>query len=228
MMSKAESMAREESRERAYLRRVADPAATAVLTMELQNGIVGEEALFPLLVEEVGRLGILDNVSRICGAARQRGARVVHCTKVTRPDGAGQALNCKVFALSAKLRAERGRDATEVGTAGARLVEGLLDPRDFEVSRLHGMTPFTSTSLDQILRNLGVRTVIATGVSVNLGIFGMSLSAVDLGYQVVIARDAVAGVPAAYAQSVIDQSLSLIATVVTTEDILAVWDAAQG
>ena len=40
------------------------------------------------------------------------------------------------------------------------------------VSRLHGMTPFTSTSLDQILRNLGIRTVVATGVSVNLGVIG--------------------------------------------------------
>ena len=37
------------------------------------------------------------------------------------------------------------------------------------------MTPFTSTSLDQILRNLGIRTVVATGVSVNLGVFGMAL-----------------------------------------------------
>jgi nicotinamidase-related amidase len=84
------------------------------------------------------------------------------------------------------------------------------------------MTPFTSTSLDQILRNLGVTTVVATGVSVNLGVFGMALSALDLGYQVVLVRDAVAGVPAEYAQAVIDQSLSMIATVVTADELLAV------
>ena len=84
------------------------------------------------------------------------------------------------------------------------------------------MTPFTSTSLDQILRNLGIKTVIATGVSVNLGVYGMVLSAVDLGYQVVLVRDAVAGLPADLAQAVIDESLSLVATVVTSEDLLAV------
>jgi biuret amidohydrolase len=85
-----------------------------------------------------------------------------------------------------------------------------------------GMTPFTSTSLDQILRNLGIKTVIATGVSVNLGVSGMTITATDLGYNVVLVRDAVAGVPAEYAQAVIQQTLSMIATVVTSDDLLAV------
>ena len=85
------------------------------------------------------------------------------------------------------------------------------------------MTPFTSTSLDQVLRNLGIRTVVATGVSVNLGVFGMCLSAVDLGYQVVLVRDAVAGVPADYADALIDNSLALVTTVVSAADLLAVW-----
>jgi nicotinamidase-related amidase len=49
------------------------------------------------------------------------------------------------------------------------------------------------------------------------------LSALDLGYQVVIPRDAVAGVPAEYAQAVVDNSLSLIATIVTSADVLAAW-----
>jgi nicotinamidase-related amidase len=87
------------------------------------------------------------------------------------------------------------------------------------------MTPFTSTSLDQILRNLGIHTVVTTGVSVNLGIFGMALTALDLGYQVVLVRDAVAGVPVDYAQAVIDNSLSLITTVVTADELIAAWSA---
>jgi nicotinamidase-related amidase len=205
------------------LRAILDPSKTAVLTMELQNGIVGETGMLGALVEEVREKGILDAVRRLCDGARDAGARVVHCTAVTRPDGAGSAENCKIFALSARARREHGHTATDIGSPGAAVVDGLEDPRDIVVSRLHGMTPFTSTSLDQILRNLGVTTVVATGVSVNLGVFGMALSALDLGYQVVIPRDAVAGVPREYAEAVLDHSLSLIATLTTTDELLALW-----
>jgi nicotinamidase-related amidase len=191
--------------------------------MELQEGVVGSGALFPALVDEVQRRGVVVAVRRLCDAARDSGAPVVHCTAVTRSDGVGGAENCKVFALNARLRRERGTTPTQLGTPGAELVEGLEDPRDIVVSRLHGMTPFTSTALDQILRNLGVRTVVITGVSVNLGVIGAALTAVDLGYQVVVVRDGVAGVPADYAQAVMDNSVSLIATLVDTDDVLAVW-----
>jgi biuret amidohydrolase len=210
-----------------FIRQAVDPAHTAVLTMELQRGVVGEGATFPALVEEVARSGILATAGRVCAAARDAGARVVHCTAESRPDGAGSATNAKILALAARAR-RQGTSPIEVGSPGARLVPELGDdPRDIVVPRLHGLTPFTSTSLDQILRNLGVRTVVATGISINLAVLGMVISAVDLGYEVVLVRDAVAGVPAEYASAVIENSLSLISTVVTSDELLAVWDPAQ-
>ena len=205
------------------LRTILDPSTTAVLTMELQHGVVGEGALMQALVDELRHTGTLDAVKRLCGGARDAGARVVHCTVVARPDGAGSTENCKIFAMSAKQRREHGFTATDIGSPGAELIDGLEDPRDIVVPRMHGMTPFTSTSLDQILRNLGVRTVVATGVSVNLGVFGMALTALDLGYQVVIPTDAVAGVPREYADAVLEHSLSLIATLTTTDELLGLW-----
>lgn len=205
------------------LRAILEPTTTAVLTMELQNGVVGEGALMGALVEELKELGTLDAARRLCAGARDAGARVVHCTAVARPDGAGSTENCKIFALSARARRERGSTATDIGSPGAEVIDGLQDPRDIVVPRLHGMTPFTSTALDQILRNLGIRTVIATGVSLNLGVFGMALSALDLGYQVVIPTDAVAGVPREYAEAVLEHSLSLIATLTTCDEVLALW-----
>jgi nicotinamidase-related amidase len=221
------SPARTGQKELDRLRRVIDPSTTAVLTMELQQGIVGGNATLPALVEEVQRSGMLDVVRRLCDGARQAGVRVVHCTHQTRPDGAGATVNCKIFALSERIRIENGVAPTQIGTPGVELIDGLADPVDIVVPRLTGMTAFTSTQLDQILRNLGIKTVVATGVSVNLGIYGMALSALDLGYQVVIPRDAVAGVPADFAQTVIDQSLSLIATITSADDLLEVFGSGR-
>ncbi len=201
-----------------------DPATTAVLTMEMQRGVIGEGALLPALAEQVAEAGIITNAAMVCDAARDAGARVVHCTAVSRPDGAGAVVNSRIFALAQKARDAQGFAPNELGRDGALLVPELgPDPRDIEVSRITGLTPFTSTSLDQTLRNLGIKTVVVTGVSVNLGVLGMCLSAHDLGYQVVLVRDAVTGVPVEYADAVIDNSLSLITTVTTAAEVCARW-----
>jgi nicotinamidase-related amidase len=88
------------------------------------------------------------------------------------------------------------------------------------------MTPFTSTPLDQILRNMGITTIVATGNSVNIGVLGLVMTAVDLGYQVIVPRDAVAGVPKDYADAVIDNTIAMLATVCTTDDLVAAWEGA--
>jgi nicotinamidase-related amidase len=156
--------------------------------------------------------------------ARAVGIRVVHCTVEDRPDLAGFAENCRLLAVAAKRRRRDGHGPTDAGTVGALVVPELgADARDLVVPRLSGISAFTPSALDQVLRNLGVSTVVVVGVSVNLAIFGTAMSAVDLGYQVVLVRDAVVGIPADYADAVIDHSLSLIATVVSSDELEQVW-----
>jgi nicotinamidase-related amidase len=79
------------------------------------------------------------------------------------------------------------------------------------------------TDLDPILRNLGVTTIVAVGVSVNIAIPNLVMDAVNAAYQVVLPRDAVAGVPREYADQVIDNSLRLLATVTSTQELINIW-----
>lgn len=196
-----------------------DPAHTAVLTMELQHGVIGDESPMRELVDAAAAAGVVINAAKVVRAARTAGARVVHCTFAGRPDRAGSADNSPLQRALA-----RSDPHLLIASRAAAVVDELgPDPTDLVCSRLHGLTPFPGTDLDAILRNLGVRTVVATGVSVNIGILGMVMGAVDLGYQVALVTDAVAGIPADYAQSVIDNTLSLLATRVTSDEIVAVW-----
>jgi nicotinamidase-related amidase len=176
------------------------------------------------LVDEVERVGVRQTAGRLCDAARERGIQVVHCVAENRADGLGAIDNCKVFAMNNRLRRETGSTPIDQGTEGAKLVSELgPDDRDIVVARIHGLTPFTQTSLDQILRNLATRTLVVTGVSINMGIFGTVMSAVDLGYNVIIVRDGVCGVPREYADAVLENSLSLLATIVKADDVIAAW-----
>jgi hypothetical protein len=48
---------------------------------------------------------------------------------------------------------------------------------------------------------------------------------VNRGYQFVMPRDAVAGIPAEYAAAVLENTLSLVATLTTTAEVAASWRA---
>jgi nicotinamidase-related amidase len=206
------------------LRDLVSPGHTTVITMELQKGVVGDDAILPMLPQAVREAGILAVAGRVCAAARAVGVSVVHQTMRGRADGAGQAINCRIFAVAAKRRREVGYEPTDVGRPGADLVDELdVQPSDIEITRMRGMTPFTGTELDAVVRNLGTRTIVLMGVSLNLGIIGGALSALDHGYQVVVVRDAVVGIPAEYGEAVLTNSLAMIATVVTSAELLAAW-----
>jgi nicotinamidase-related amidase len=202
------------------LRSLLNPATTAVLTMELQRGITGDLAAMQALAAEVRAEGVVDNAARLCAAARTAGASVVHCTAAFRSDEQGSSFKSRLSKASRKLN--QGR--LNIGTPGAEVMPELNpQPSDVEVQRIHGMGPFTSTSLDQILRNMGITTIVATGNSINVGVLALVLSAHDLGYDVVVPRDAVAGVPKAYADAVLENTIGLLSTVTTTDEVIAAW-----
>src|SRR4051794_36243326 len=114
----------------------------------------------------------------------------------------------------------------ELGDTATQVVDEFdVQPEDFVLSRMHGLSPMAGTDLDPILRNLGVSSLVIAGVSVNVAIPNLVMDAVNLGYQAVLARDAVAGVPASYADQVIDNTLSLIAEIVTTDDVIGEWSS---
>jgi nicotinamidase-related amidase len=55
------------------------------------------------------------------------------------------------------------------GITRARRSSGRgAEPTDFVLPRIHGLSALGGTSLDPILRNMGVTTIVGTGVSVNV------------------------------------------------------------
>jgi len=203
---------------------LAAPSKTAVLTMEIQRGVVGDLTAFPQLAEAADRAGVVPNTARVLHAARSLGVGVVHCTAEFRADRAGSTVNCQLIAAMV-----RNPDHLLVGTPPTELIAELgPEPSDLVCARLHGVSPFSGTSLDPWLRSLGVETVVATGVSVNLGVLGLVIEACNLGYQVVVPRDTVAGIPADYADAVLDNTFPLITTLTTTDDLLTAWGVTDG
>jgi nicotinamidase-related amidase len=195
------------------------PAHTALVLQEVQNGTVGSPSILPELAEAAAAVDLVGNCARLADAARRVGVPVFHCTAETRTDGRGANRNARLFAGVKKsaVKIAPGTDAVRVPNAIG------VDERDVVLARYHGLGPMTGTQLDSMLRNLGASTIVGVGVSVNIGITNLAFDAVNRGYQMVLVRDAIAGVPNDYAQAVIENTLSLVATLATTADVLAVW-----
>lgn len=200
------------------LKQLLVPQGCALLLMECQEGIIGSGARLGALGEAVARHGTVAHIGRVLAAARAVQVPVFYLTVARRADGGGATANCLLLAL--------GRKGTPLvpGSPQQAVVQPLAPQEgDYVVNRFHGVTPFHATELDQLLRNLGVRTVVATGVSVNVGITGLTIDAVNCGYQVVIPREAVAGTPDAYVESVFEHTLRLLATVTTVDQVVQAW-----
>ncbi len=197
----------------------AAPGRCAVLVMELQRGVVGDLASMPALAKAVQEAGLITATARLLAAARVAGVRVIHCHAAFRRDRAGTPRNVPL--VNSLLR---NPEHMLVGEPTVESVPELgPDSRDIVVQRFHGMSPFAATELDAFLRAEGATSVIATGVSLNVGIIGLTIEALNHGYHVVIPRDCVAGYPAEYGEAVLANSLSRIAHVTTSEELVALW-----
>lgn len=199
------------------LRSLVVPSHTAVVTQELQGGVVGENSALPALAEAAAP--VLPRVRTLLEAARDAGVAVVHCTAARRADGLGSNQNARLF-----MGVRKSPVALLPGTPESAVHPDVgVEETDLVLTRLHGLGPMGGTDLDPILRNLGVTTIVGVGVSVNVAMTNFAMDAVNHGYQFVLPRDGVAGVPVDYADLVIDHTLSLLATVTTVEDLCGAW-----
>lgn len=195
------------------------PDRCAVVTSEVQNGVVGERSALPELAAAARPM--VAAVARLCVAARAAGTNVVHCTAARRADARGSNTNARLFA-----GVRKSPVALLPGSPEASVVPELgPEPSDLVLNRLHGLSPMAGTDLDPVLRNLGVTTIVVTGVSVNVAVTNLVMDAVNAGYQVVVPRDGVTGIPAAYADAVLDGTIALLATLTTVDDLITAWEA---
>jgi nicotinamidase-related amidase len=198
-----------------------DPDGAVLLTVECQEGVVGKTSALPELASTARESGVLDNIARLVAGAHRAGVQVMHAVAERRPDGRGANHNARLFRAAARLPV-----AQHTGSAAVRIAEPIeVTEADLVVRRLHGLSPLAGTDVDALLRNLGCRTLVATGVSANVAVPNAVFDAVNLGYEVVVPSDAIAGVPADYTAALTRHTLALVATLTTTDEVLARWRA---
>jgi nicotinamidase-related amidase len=195
------------------------PEHTVVLTQECQKGVIGDLSLLPALTESARATGMIANVGRIVATGRAAGCGILHCIAATRADRRGASMNAPLFIGTAK-----GPVTLLPGSEGTELVDGIeAADSDLFSTRIGGLSPVNGTDAPTLLRNLGATTVVIVGVSTNVAIPNATFDCVNAGFNVVIARDAITGHPADYTDVIVKNTLSLVAKICTTEELVEVW-----
>jgi nicotinamidase-related amidase len=147
-----------------------DPRTTALVLIDLQNGILGRP-LAPVLAQDL--------VARGKGLAekfRAAGAPVV-------------LVNVKPPLHGPERKVDEPTALPKVLPAGfADLAPGLAAPGDILVTK-STWGAFFRTDLDAELRKRGVRTIVLGGVATHVGVDTTARQAWELGYELAIARD---------------------------------------
>ena len=145
-----------------------DPSHCAVIVFECQENVIGSGSRIPGLAASVQDRGVLANIAKLLADARTAGASIFYCIAAT--EGLGSAKTPLHDRMQHSPTAGGG-DASDTS------VVSEIAPRegDVVVSRSHGMTGYYYTGLDPCLRDLDIRTVIVTGVSLNIGVIGTTI-----------------------------------------------------
>jgi nicotinamidase-related amidase len=196
------------------------PGRVAFVLCEVQEGVIGDGAPWPALTEAAKKVNLIGNAARIAEAARARGAPVIHCTADGLPGRFGSNTNTR---LSGNARKRRAGD---VDPSLMKPVPAVWKDGDVLLPRYHGTSCMTGSPLDSLLRNYGATTLIISGVSLSFAMLNLTFDAANRSYQVILPRDAAAGFPEEYAEQVLANTLSMLANVTTTDELLAAWPAA--
>ena len=178
-------------------------AKTALILVDLQQGIVSRSALAPRSGTEVAATG-----AKLAERFRAAGSPVVLVNVSFAPD----------FGDGLKQPVDMPFSLPEGGFPSnfSHLVEGLAHPSDILVTngaRSNG------TDLNVQLRRRGVQTVVIGGIATNIGVESTARQAYEYRYEVVIAEDATTSKTAEMHSFAVTVIFPLLSRVVKAADI---------
>jgi len=195
-----------------------DPATTALLVIDMQNDNIHPEGAFAETgaAAHAEQQGVIEHVRAVLTAARTAAAPVFHNRVVSYPGRPFGGSSAPIFRMI-------GPESLKFGSWGAAIVDGL-EPIDGELvlDRVR-MSAFSGTSLDVMLRNLGVKTVVIVGVWTNMAVEHTTRDAADLGYEVVVVSDATSTINAEWQQAAVGFALTNIATITEASEVVSAF-----
>jgi len=185
-----------------------DPARTAVLSMDLQSGIVSTYAK--------DRPGMLSQAASVLQRARSVGMRVIHVQVGFRPKLPEVGTRNPMFAA---LKASPQHQQFFEGASGA--IHPTVAPQgDDIVITKHRVSAFAGTDLDMILRANDIDTLVMFGIATSGVVLSTLVQAADMDYRLVVIQDCCVDQDPDLHSCLLDKYFPRRASVVTASEFL--------
>lgn len=197
-----------------------DPATTRLVVVDVQNDFIADGGWFDRSGQDLSlmRRAVEDLVTFI-PLARAAGVKPLYI----------QAIYDEKWLSRPMLERHElvGFDTRhcQSGTWGAELYRVTPEPDDDVVVK-HRYSAFIGTELDPLLRAQGVENLIFTGVTSNVCVESTARDAYMHDYHVLVVSDLTASYAQAPHEATLDNIRRAFGRVVSSEEILAVWEAA--
>ena len=179
------------------------PKETAIVTVDMHRGHLDPAvATMPASNEDCER--VIKATERLLHGARAAGVHVVHVVTVQRviPGLGAEGRACPFWSkLNQMHEADRwipGKKSVldQHNIKGSILCEIIpslyQEDTDYVVDNKKRLNCFTNTDLEHLLRILGIKTVVLTGINTNTCVQNTAFSALDRDFAVVVIEDCVA------------------------------------
>ena len=180
-----------------------DPKSTALVLIDLQNGIMG------LTLAPHSSNDVVNRGAALAAALRDKGGTVVY-VRVDMAD----ILHLPVDAPT------RDPNAPPPPAIASQLVpESGYQAGDLVITKRH-WGAFYGTELDQQLRRRGIRTIMLGGVATNFGVESTARAAHDRGYELIFVEDAMSSIKAEVHSFAVQNIFPRMGRVRTTDQVL--------
>jgi len=196
------------------LEEIIDPAHSVLVMWDVQNALV--DRIF-------NRDGFLESTKKFLNGARQKGVPIVYSKIVPLPREyeapSRMYMMMKRFGLDDPLKIPR---FLEPGTPEAEIHSDLKPRKGEPVLDKHTASIFVGTHFERMMLNRGIKTIIFSGISTEMGIASSARDAINRGFYTVVVSDCVSTMDQTIHEAALN-ILSRVCIVTSSEKIRRSW-----
>ena len=166
---------------------------------------------------------MLDNSVQVATAARQAGAKILHCPISFQPG------HSEISDTSYGILADvKGGACFTAGSWNSDFcVEMMPQPGDLVVKGKSGLCAFQSTNLEFLLRQQSISTVVLAGFLTNCCVESTMRTAYEKGFQVYTLRDCTAATSLEAHESTLEHNFGMFSIPTTSGDVMRALQASS-